>query len=149
MSCIPGTVLLSAQGDEVTGEMVVALGPVKARFRGQATLHYDDAAHSGSVIGSGRDQSSGTRLSAQAPFRVEPDGTGSLLAVDVDFTLQGPLAQLAKGRILDLVANEIAALFAQNLAARLAGKTVKPRASLPVLSLARRLFLAWLKGGRG
>jgi carbon-monoxide dehydrogenase small subunit len=149
VSCIPGAVLLSSEGDQVTGEMIVALGPVKARFRGTATLHYDDATHTGAVTGTGQDQASGTRLSAKAPFRVEPDGAGSILAVDVDFTLQGPLAQLAKGRILDLVAGEIAALFAQNLTAKLAGKPVKPLGSLSALALAHRMLLAWIRSLRG
>jgi carbon-monoxide dehydrogenase small subunit len=147
--CIPGARLLSQEGGALAGEMTVSLGPVKARFKGQATIRYDDVAQTGAIEGSGQDQLSGTRLTARAPFRVEPGGDGAILQIDVAFSLQGPLAQLAKGRVVDLVADEIAGLFARNLTARLAGETVAPRSTLPGFAFAWRLLLAWFRGRRG
>jgi carbon-monoxide dehydrogenase small subunit len=148
-ACIPGTILLSQQGGDVTGAMTVSLGPVKARFKGQATIQYDNAAQAGRIEGSGHDQFSGTRLTAAAPFRVAADGNGSVLAVEIAFSLQGPLTQLAKGRVIDLVVDEIAGLFARNLAAKLAGETVTPQSPLPGFGFVWRLILAWLRSKAG
>jgi carbon-monoxide dehydrogenase small subunit len=147
--CIPGVRLLAQEGGHVTGEMTVSLGPVKARFRGEASIAYDDAARRGRIEGGGRDQLSGTRLTAAAPFRVAAHGAGSVLAIEIGFSLQGPLAQLAKGRVVELVADEIAGVFARNLAAKLAGEAVTPQASLAGFGFVWRLLLGWLKGGRG
>jgi carbon-monoxide dehydrogenase small subunit len=126
--------------------MVVALGPVKARFTGDAALTYDDSARSGLVRGGGQDQGSGTRLTAEAAFRVRPAETGALLEVDISYTLRGALAQLAKGRVVDLLAGEIAALFARNLAARLRGEAAPEAKPLPAALLMARVAWLWLRG---
>jgi carbon-monoxide dehydrogenase small subunit len=149
VACVPGAVLLSVEGEVIEGEMVVALGPVRARFRGRATLQTDDAARSGVIAGGGQDQLSGTRLTASAPFRVLAEGDGAALVVDIAFSLQGPLAQLAKGRVVDLVADEIAGSFARTLAARLAGEAAPAAVPLSGFRLAMRLVVAWVRGLRG
>ena len=144
--CIPGAVLQSVEGDRVRGQMLVAVGPVTARFGGEAALRYDEAARAGSVGGSGSDQASGTRLSAEAAFRVEAQGTGSLLAVDVTYSLRGALSHLAKGRMVDLVAGEIAAAFGRALAARLRGEDAPAPAPLSAGRLLLRVVRRWLAG---
>ncbi|HVM78384.1 MAG TPA: 2Fe-2S iron-sulfur cluster-binding protein, partial [Stellaceae bacterium] len=70
--CVPGARLLSAENGRIKGEMLAALGPIRTRFVGEATLSYDAANRSGKIVGEGRDGSSGTRLSAEATFRVTP-----------------------------------------------------------------------------
>ena len=144
-SGVPGARLTSVEDGTIAGAMVVALGPVRARFAGTATLSYDDAARTGLVQGGGQDQGSGTRLTASAAFRVTEDAAGCVLAVDVDYTLRGALAQLARGRVVDLVAGEIAALFARGLAARLRGEDAPAPQSLPGALLAVRVAWAWLR----
>ncbi|MEJ1977476.1 MAG: SRPBCC domain-containing protein [Acetobacteraceae bacterium] len=96
-SCIPGASLTSVVDGAITGEMLVSLGPVRARFAGEAVVDYDDAALSGTVRGGGNDQASGTRLAASARFSVVPDGAGSLLEVVIDFTLRGALGAACEG----------------------------------------------------
>ena len=145
-ACIPGATLGAVEGDRVTGVMAVSLGPVRARFAGEARLRYDDAALSGTVEGGGSDQGGGTRLTASASFRVQPDGAGSVLAVDISYALRGPLAQLARGRVVDLLAGEIGAMFGRGLAARLRGQDAPPGQALPGLRLAARLAWSWLRG---
>jgi carbon monoxide dehydrogenase subunit G len=145
-SCVPGVRLTSVEGETIVGEMVVALGPVRTRFGGEATLSYDDVAHSGVVRGGGNDQMSGTRLAASAEFRVRDDAAGSMLEVDVDYTLRGALAQLAKPHVVDLLAGEIAALFASNLAARLRGEQAVAPRPLPGALLVAKLAWSWLVG---
>jgi carbon-monoxide dehydrogenase small subunit len=143
VSCVPGASFTTVDGDHVTGEIVVALGPVRARFAGDAVLTYDDARMSGAVRGAGQDQSSGTRLSAEAAFRVEADAAGALLAVDIRYDLKGPLAQLAKARVVALLADEISGIFATNLKARLAGGATPPRAPLYAFGLVVGVVKSW------
>ena len=124
--------------------MLLALGPVRARFGGAAALSYDNAARSGGVQGAGPDQASGTRLNAAARFQVLPEGEGAcVLAVSVEYGLRGALSQLARGRVVDLLAAEIAGVFAHNLAARLDGGTAAAPAALSGGRLLLRL--AWLR----
>ncbi len=143
-ACIPGAQLTMAEQDRIEGHMVVALGPVRARFGGTATLSYDEASRSGVVQGTGQDQASGTRLNAVARFQVVPDGEdGCVLDVAVEYGLRGALSQLARGRVVDLLAGEIAGVFARNLAARLDGGTAPAPAALSGGRLLLRL--AWLR----
>ena len=142
---IPGAALRSVEGDTITGDMLVSFGPVRVRFAGQATLTYDQTTRSGSVRGGGSDRLSGTRVSAEAAFRVTAESaSSSVLAVDVDYDLRGPLAQLAKGRVAELMAGEIAALFGANLAADLRGEaapaTRRLSAIAPLVAMVRRLL---------
>ena len=145
-SCVPGAQLTSVEDGTIAGEMVVALGPVRARFAGNATLSYDDGAQSGEVQGGGRDQASGTRLTASAGFRVHDEDAGSVLEVEVAYTLRGALAQLAKGRVVDLLAGEIAAMFARNLTARLRGQAAPVSRPLSAAGLAAKMAWTWLQG---
>ncbi len=145
-SCVPGAQLTSAEDGAIAGEMVVALGPVRARFTGDATLSYDDTARSGNVQGGGRDQASGTRLTASAAFRVRGEDAGSVLEIDVAYTLRGALAQLAKGRVVDLLAGEVAAMFARNLGARLGGHAAPASRPLSAPALAAKMAWTWLRG---
>ena len=141
-SCLPGAELTRVADGEITGAMVVSLGPIRARFTGTAALTYDDATQSGLVEGGGQDQGSSTRLTASAPFRVRGNAAGSTLEIDIAYTLRGTLAQLAKGRVVDLLAGEIAALFARNLAARLRGEA--PTADKPLSAARLSAKMAWL-----
>ena len=143
-SCIPGAHLTHASPGRVEGEMTVAIGPVRARFGGAATLTYDGAAQCGRVEGTGQD--GGTRLQASATFRVVPeDEAACVLLVSVEYGVRGALAQLARGRVVDLLAGEIAGAFARNLAARLDGRDIAQPAALPGVGLMARVLWAWLR----
>ena len=145
-SCIPGATLTEATLGRIAGTMQVAVGPVRARFAGSATLAYDLAGRTGTVAGSGQDGGGGTRLNASAQFAVTPDGPDAcLLIVTIEYGLRGALAQLAKGRVVDLLAAEIAGTFARNLTARLAGRHSEVTATLPGGGLLLRVAWAWIR----
>jgi carbon-monoxide dehydrogenase small subunit len=144
VSCVPGATFNTVTGNHVTGEIIVALGPVRARFAGDAVIAYNDTDLSGSVHGSGQDQASSTRLSAAATFRVEPSAGGSVLTVYITYSLKGALAQLAKQRVVELLADEIAAIFATNLHAKLAGHAMPESAPLSAFGLILRMVRNWL-----
>ena len=125
-SCVPGATLTAVEGDRITGKLLVALGPIKGAFAGQARVGYDAQARTGSIEGEGRDQASGTRLSATAGFAVLADGEqASTLRLDIGYSLRGPLAQFGRGPIVQVLAAEIAAEVGRALEARLCG-TVPP-----------------------
>ena len=149
-ACVPGAQLDAATPDSIQGVMVVAIGPVRARFGGTAAMAYDEAAQSGTVQGTGQDQASGTRLNAAARFQVVPDGDAAcVLLVSVEYGLRGALAQLARGRVVDLLAGEVAAMFAHNLAARLDGGSAAGPVALSGGRLLLRVAWAWLRRSVG
>jgi carbon-monoxide dehydrogenase small subunit len=121
---IPGATLTAVEGEHISGEMTAALGPIRARFIGTAQITYDDDTRSGRLSGSGQDRSSVTRLSGDARFAVTDvlTGPGCELHLAIDYTLQGPLAQLGRPAIVSAVAAELASQVARNLQARLRGE---------------------------
>jgi carbon-monoxide dehydrogenase small subunit len=147
VSCIPGAKITSLDGSRIEGEMLTALGPIQARFTGTANLTYDDGSRTGRVAGEGRDGASGTRLSAEADFRLAESGpAASTIDIDVSYSLKGPLAQFGRGPIVRVFAAELAAIIARNLEARLRGEKaqediVPMRAGGVVLRVAWR----WLR----
>jgi carbon-monoxide dehydrogenase small subunit len=122
-SCLPGASILSRDGDRIRGEMVAALGPITAKFTGDAILTYDDVARTGRIAGSGRDNASGTRLQAEAAFSVVDKGiAASTILIHVTYALKGPLSQFGRGPIIRVFAAELAAMVGRNLEARLRGE---------------------------
>jgi carbon-monoxide dehydrogenase small subunit len=123
--CVPGARIVSVDGGRIAGELLAALGPIEARFTGEAVVTYDTGAHGGAVTGEGRDPASGTRLSADATFRVEADGPqGSIITLNITYALRGPLAQFGRGPVVRVFAAEIAATVGRNLEARLRGEAM-------------------------
>ena len=145
--CVPGARLLSVENGRIKGEMLAALGPIRTRFVGEATLTYDAAERSGKIVGEGRDGSSGTRLSAEASFRVMGDGAAaSLIEFGVSYALRGPLAQFGRGPVVQVFAREIAEAVGRNLEARLRGEAVPVAERLGTGRLALGVALHWLRG---
>jgi len=145
--CVPGARLASVDGNRIAGELVAALGPIEARFTGEATVTYDAAAQGGRVTAQGRDPESGTRLSADASFRVEADGPqASTITLDIAYALRGPLAQFGRGPVVRVFAAEIAAAVGRNLEARLRGEAMPAAPRLHAGSLMLRALWRWLRG---
>jgi aerobic carbon-monoxide dehydrogenase small subunit len=146
-ACVPGARPTSIDGGRITGELVAALGPIEARFAGEATVTYDAAAHGGQVKAQGRDPGSGTRLSADASFRIEEDGPhASTITLNIAYALRGPLAQFGRGPVVRVFAAEIAAAVGRNLEARLRGEAVPEAPRLRAGGLMLRAMWRWLRG---
>lgn len=146
-SCLPGATILSRDGDKIRGEMVASLGPIQAKFAGDATLTYDDTTRIGRVSGSGRDNASGTRLQAEAAFSLKENGAdASTIVIDVRYALKGPLAQFSRGPIVRVFAAELAAMVGRNLEARLRGEEA-PSAGTAMRagSLVTRVAWRWVR----
>jgi carbon-monoxide dehydrogenase small subunit len=145
-SCVPGARLLSVENGRIRGEMSAALGPIRTRFAGEATVAYDTADHSGKIAGEGRDSASGTRLSAEVSFKVVAEGPEAcLIELGVNYSLRGSLAQFGRGPIVQVFAREIAETVGRNLEARLRGEAVPVAERLGAGRLALRASLHWLR----
>ncbi len=145
-SCLPGATITARDGDNISGEMIAALGPIQAKFLGDATLTYDDDTRTGRVAGSGRDNASGTRLNADAAFRLTKTSPAeSEIVIDVTYALKGPLAQFGRGPIVRVFAAELGAMVARNLEARLRGDELKNGHAMQAGGLMWRVAWQWLR----
>jgi len=143
-SCIPGATVTSVNADIITGELQLALGPIKGIFTGAAQLSY--AKNAGTITGEGQDQLSKTKLSAQAEFSLTEDGAeNSILTLAIIYNLRGPLAQFARGPIVQEFATEITTIVARNLTAALTGTPKTPTTGLSPLKLAFKIIMRRLR----
>ena len=128
--CVPGARILGQEDGRIRGEILASLGPIRARFTGEAEVTYDAAQRAGRLSGEGRDAATGTRLTGEATFRVIEDGPGaSAIELEIAYALRGALAQLGRGPIVQVFARELAETTGRNLEARLRGEvtTADPR----------------------
>jgi carbon-monoxide dehydrogenase small subunit len=138
-ACVPGARLIEVTGDRLRGEVRATLGPIDATFAGEGRVTYDNAEHRAEIIGEGRDSRTGTRLSARATVRLRAVTEATTDAVlTIDYTLRGPLAQIARGAIVQEFAAALATTLATNLQAHLAGEHVPDQDRLSVGSLIMR-----------
>ncbi|HXP73135.1 MAG TPA: 2Fe-2S iron-sulfur cluster-binding protein [Stellaceae bacterium] len=147
--CVPGARIVSQENGRIRGEILASLGPIRARFTGEAVVTYDAAAHAGRLTGEGRDAATGTRLSGEATFRVAEDGpTACAIELEIAYALRGALAQFGRGPIVQVFARELAEITGRNLEARLRGDTAAaaPAERLTVGGLMLRALWRWLRG---
>ncbi|MEJ0017847.1 MAG: 2Fe-2S iron-sulfur cluster-binding protein [Acetobacteraceae bacterium] len=138
--CVPGARLLSIDGEHVRGEVQASLGPIVARFTGEGRIRYDAPKYRAEIEGDGRDSRTGTRLSGRAVLQLRAAGSGATEAtVTVEHVMRGPLAQFARGAVVEGMVAELSAMFAANLEARLLMRD--PQVRRP-LSLGRLMLRA-------
>jgi carbon-monoxide dehydrogenase small subunit len=142
--CVPGLVLTRAAPDDLAGELTASFGPISARFAGTGRVAYGD--RQGVVTAQGRDAASRTALTAEARFTVRPAGPGAEIAIDIAYSLRGPLAQLARPAIVARFAAEILAQVAARLEAALTGQTPPAPGRLKLGALARSVLAGWWRG---
>jgi aerobic carbon-monoxide dehydrogenase small subunit len=138
-ACVPGARLIEVAGDRLRGEIRASLGPIDTLFNGEGRISFDHADRRAEIVGEGRDSRTGTRLSARALMRLEElDAATTGVTVTVDYTLRGPLAQFARGGVVQEFAAAIAAAFVANFEARLSGRNLPEQGHLPVGTLILR-----------
>ena len=143
--CVPGARILSQEGSKIRGEILASLGPIRARFMGEAIVTYAAAAHAGSLRGEGRDAATGTRLSGEATFRVIEDGpAASAIELSIAYALRGALAQFGRGPIVQVFARELAETTGRTLEVRLRGETAAAAQRLGAGSFMLRALWRWL-----
>jgi aerobic carbon-monoxide dehydrogenase small subunit len=115
-AAIPGLTLTEADDRHAEGAFAVGLGPVKAKFKGQADISRDPATHSGRILTAGGDVVSASRARGVIDYRVRPaDGGGSAVVLQIGYSLTGLLGQLGRPALIEAVARGLIAKFADNL----------------------------------
>ena len=130
-SCVPGATLTGdASARNISGKMRVKVGPIAAEFHGNALIDRDLRTYSGNIEGSGRDRLSSSATRGAIRYQLVPQGErATKVELTVGYRLTGPLAQFSRSDLVDDVASRIVAAFAQNVEARLSGKTFSANAA--------------------
>ena len=109
VACVPGAGLTAPmKGPRVAGQFVVAVGPVKAIFRGVGSLTLNEACRTGRLVGRGLDRLSRTSLEGMLDFTLSEAGpTASRLNLDMRYRLAGPLSQFSRPELVAEIADRI------------------------------------------
>ena len=145
--CLPGATIESIEPDgRVAGAFQVAIGPMRAQFRGKARVSFDPSAQSGKILGAGGDGLSRSRAEGAIRFAARPSGGGARLDLDITYKLSGPLAQLGRPMVVANVVDQLLGDAARNLAHAALGGT--PIASTPIggIRLLFRMLLGTVRG---
>ena len=150
--CLPGASLTGpGDADPLAIEMSVAIGPMRARFEGTASVSFDDRRRTGVIEGRGQDVRSRSTCEGRIELAVQssPAG-GAVLTLALHYTLRGPLAQFSRGPVVDAVVEQLLERFAANLAAAASGERVAAEPALgggglAIVAVWRRLR-RWIAG---
>ena len=114
--CLPGATLTSIEGDIYRGHVTVKVGPIVAKFGGQAIFQErNDAAHRAVLKGEGRDSTGKGNASAIITAQLESvDASTTRCTVNTDLTITGKIAQFGRGALAD-VSDKLLKQFVVNL----------------------------------
>lgn len=116
--CIPGCEELEKHSDtELEAKVVLKIGPVKAKFKGNVTLSPDNPPEQFSLKGEGNGGAAGFAKGG-ADVVLEQHEDGTLLKYDAHADIGGKLAQLGS-RLVQGTAKKLAGKFFANLAEKL------------------------------
>ena len=114
--CLPGATLTTIEGDIYKGHVTVKVGPIVAKFGGQAIFQErNDTAHRAVLKGEGRDTTGKGNASAIITAQLEVvDATTTRCTVNTDLTITGKIAQFGRGALAD-VSDKLLKQFVVNL----------------------------------
>ena len=114
--CLPGATLTSIEGDIYKGHVTVKVGPIVAKFGGQAIFQErNDIAHRAVLKGEGRDTTGKGNASAIITAQLEAvDANTTRCTVNTDLTITGKIAQFGRGALAD-VSDKLLKQFVINL----------------------------------
>ncbi len=148
-ACLPGAEISEHSPTALKGKISTKFGPMRAAFAGSAALERDELEKRGAIRGNGTDSLSGSRARGDISYQLFDAGSGrTRVAVAIDYSLQGPLAQFSRGGLVKEFVKKMVADFAANLNARL-GVPVGSAAAepAPVAQVdAGGVFWRWLWG---
>lgn len=114
--CLPGATLTSVEGDIYKGHVTVKVGPIVAKFGGQAIFQErNDTEHRAVLKGEGRDSTGKGNASAIITAQLEVvDANTTRCTVSTDLTITGKIAQFGRGALAD-VSDKLLKQFVINL----------------------------------
>lgn len=129
--CMPGAELTETVGEHsYKGNAKLRVGPVALTFSGEATItEIDTENRVATVEAKGNDTKGRGAASARVEFRLVAEGAGSRVDITSDIDLTGSIAQYGRASgLIDAIAGQIIADFAENLAAEI-GASGTPEAA--------------------
>jgi len=122
---IPGCDELIRESDTAfKGRISAAVGPVRAKFSGTATLSDIDAPNGYTLTGSGSGGAAGM-VKGGATVRLVTEGSETVLQYEANAQVAGKLAQIGS-RLIDMAAKKMADDFFGNFVAQLQPAAVEP-----------------------
>ncbi|WP_161973919.1 2Fe-2S iron-sulfur cluster-binding protein [Hwanghaeella grinnelliae] len=146
VSCIPGATLSGPVTNGIAnGACNVSAGPIKAQFRGTASITYLPETKSGQLLGRGKDGLSRSGLEGRLDFQLVPNDNASDINLEMRYRLNGPLSQFGRPALVEEIANGLLADIAQAIDATLSGNDATAGRTQPQRSLSgfRLLFNAF------
>ena len=136
-SCLPGAQVESETLEQVAGKIAIKFGPMSATFKGSATIERDAAQRVAVLKGTGQDSVSQSRATGDVRYQLEVlSASSTRVAVELLYTLQGPLAQFSRSGLVQEFVRRMVANFGQNVTQRLtqpeAVEPFEPQAINPV-----------------
>jgi carbon-monoxide dehydrogenase small subunit len=120
-SCLPGAQVDSETSEQVAGKIAIKFGPMSATFKGSATIERDAAQRVAVLKGMGQDSVSQSRATGDVRYQLQALNTESThVAVELLYTLQGPLAQFSRSGLVQEFVRRMVADFGRNVSQRLA-----------------------------
>lgn len=120
-ACIPGCEELEKTSDtDLEAKVVLKVGPVKARFKGNVTLDPSGAPEHFSLTGQGNGGAAGFAKGG-ADVTLEEQGDQTLLRYDAKADIGGKLAQLGN-RLVQSTSKKLAAQFFENFSQKVGGE---------------------------
>ena len=149
--CLPGADLTEDHGDgSYEGSVQIKLGPMTAKFEGQANVTRDEASKSGHIDGKGVDRSGGSRGQVKVDYAVAAADGGSAVTVDADITLSGAIAQFGRSGLVEEITKRLIGEFVECLEAKMSAETVEEAATIEAgevkgFSLFLSGLVSWLR----
>jgi carbon monoxide dehydrogenase subunit G len=115
--CVPGARLHDVDGEELSGVLVVKVGPIDAEYEARsAFVELDDEKHTVVLSVTGHDRHGHGDATASITLDLEPRGQGTLVSVVADLSVTGKVAQFGRGVLADVSA-ELMRQFVDNVVA--------------------------------
>ncbi len=146
-SCLPGAQIESETPEQVAGKIAIKFGPMSAIFKGSATISRDAAQRVAVLKGVGQDSVSQSRATGDVRYQLEASSASSTrVAVELLYTLQGPLAQFSRSGLVQEFVRRMVADFGKNVSQRLAHpETIAPPQAKAIHPVTVMLSIIWQK----
>lgn len=129
--CLPGATITEDKGDGVfAGNVTVKLGPMSAKFEGQATIIPDAESKSAHISGKGIDRSGGSAGKVEVDYHLVAVESGTKVTVDADVTLSGTAARFGRSSLINEMSTRLISEFVECLDKKLAATSPEMAASV-------------------
>jgi carbon-monoxide dehydrogenase small subunit len=131
--CLPGADLTADKGEGIyEGSVQIKLGPMTAKFEGEAKVTRDDGTRTGHLEGKGVDRSGGSRGQVKVVYAIAATEGGSEVTVDADVSLSGAIAQFGRSGLVEEITKRLIDEFVECLEAKMSANTAEEAATIEV-----------------